>query len=174
MRTLAALFVVAVAIYLQQPSPRPSFAGTWVLESATSASSENPTALTVRETIQRKTLRGEAMPAPYVSDLAVERHYASRVVSQDYRVGGVGGSVGFGPTMTSGPRPQTHFSVAWEGDSLVFFNGRYSGPSASSGPYTEHREVWSVDAQQKLHVALTDRGSNRPTTTTTLIYRKQQ
>jgi hypothetical protein len=178
MRTLAALFVVAVAIYLQQPSPKPSFAGTWVLESSTAASSDNPTALTVRESVQRKTLRGEPLPTAYLSDLTVERHYTSRVVSEDYRVGSVEGRVEGGPAMpTSAParaqQADTRFSVAWDGNSLVFSNGKYSGPSTSSGPYSEHREVWSIDAQQKLHVALTDSGSDRPTSMRTLTYRRR-
>jgi hypothetical protein len=68
--------------------------------------------------------------------------------------------------------PQTRFSVRWDGNRLVIDTGRYSGPTREAGPYTEHAEVWQLDAGGMLILSITDRGSGIASTTNTLTYRK--
>ena len=51
--------------------------------------------------------------------------------------------------------------------------GNYSGPTRESGPYTEHAEVWWLDAEGRLVIKVTDRSSGAESTTRTLTYQRR-
>jgi hypothetical protein len=70
----------------------PDFSGEWVLVEASGTASDPASALTVRQTIARTTRLGEPR-MPYFSDLTVERHFKSGVVSESYKIGMIGGTV---------------------------------------------------------------------------------
>jgi hypothetical protein len=71
-----------------------------------------------------------------------------------------------------GPNTHTRFSVRWDGDTLVIETGSYTGPTRDSGPYSEHEEIWSLDAQRRLAMTVTDRGSGTESKTVRLTYRR--
>jgi hypothetical protein len=128
----------------------PDFSGEWVLVQASAGASDAASALTVRQSITHTTKRGEPM-TPWLSDLTVERHFKSGVVSESYKIGMSSGTVG--GVSGGAPLPQrewTTAAVTWEGASLVIRTGKYSGPPQEPGPYTEHEEVWSFDQSGRL------------------------
>ena len=62
--------------------------------------------------------------------------------------------------------------MSWEDNRLVINTGSYSGPTREAGPYTEHSEVWQLDAAGMLILSIVDRGSSIASTAKTLTYRK--
>jgi hypothetical protein len=169
MRTIAwlsaSLFLLAAPLGGQD---KPDFSGRWILEDWTPASSDVARVLTVRH----------SLAPPPASDLTIERESAAGVRSDSYRIGIVGGVVGgidsagrgFGP---DGQRPQSRFSVTWQGDELVIALADYSGSTRDAGPWVEHTEVWSLDAEDTLRITATDRRPGEPPVTRTLTYRTQ-
>ena len=135
-------------------------------------------ALTVRQSMGGTTARGT--PAePFSRDLTVEREFSTGARTESYQIGVVGGVVG-GVDRTGrgagpdGQTPQTRFAVRWDRNRLVIETGTYSGPTRESGPYTEHTEAWSLDAQSRLVMTVTDRRSGAESATRTLTYRRRQ
>jgi hypothetical protein len=54
---------------------------------------------------------------------------------------------------------RTHDSLKWEGGTLVFEQGSYTGPAPETGEWREHREGWSLDADGRLRITIVTRGS---------------
>jgi len=172
--TLSTCMLVLLGSVVAQTPKEPDFSGEWVLVKASGTGSDPAPALTVRQTITRTTVRGEPM-TPWFSDLTVERHFRTGVVSETYKIGMSGGSVSGTVTAASSLRREerTTAAVMWEGESLIIRTSRYSGPPHESGPYTEHEEVWSIDPSGRLSITITDRSSGTQTATVMLIYRRQ-
>lgn len=171
---LVLLLLIAASVRAQD---KPDFSGHWVLENPQEFTSDIARALTVRQSIEGSTARGTPME-PFFSDLTVEREFSTGARSESYQIGVVGGVVGgvdrAGPGAgPDGHSPQTRFAVRWDGNRLVIETGTYSGPTRESGPYTEHTEAWSLDAQSRLVITLTDRRSGGESATRTLTYRRR-
>jgi len=155
---------------------KPDFSGRWVLAASPGAGPNVARSLTVRQPIVRTNVYGAPMD-PLFGELTVERQFVSAVRTDIYQIGVTGGRVGgvvptgrgTGPDMNI---PEDRFSVRWEGNRLVIETGNYSGPTREAGPYTEHVEVWQLDARGMLILSVTDRGSGIESTTKTLTYRK--
>lgn len=162
---LGSYVLVLLVSGVAQIPKEPDFSGEWVLVQGNSAASDPAPALTVRQTTTRTTMRGEPM-TPWFSELGVERHFRTGVVSENHKIGLIGGTV-------SGIGEQTTAAVTWEGASLIIRTGKYSGPPPEPGPYTEHEEVWSFDPSGRLLITITDRSSGPQPTTVRLIYRRQ-
>lgn len=155
---------------------KPDFSGRWVLENPADSASDIARSLTVRQSIVRTTARGTPME-PFLKDLTVEREFSTGARSESYQIGVVGGVVGgvdrTGRAGPDGQNRETRFSVRWDGNRLVIETGTYSGPTRESGPYTEHTEVWSLDAESRLVMTVTDRRSGAESSTRTLTYRRR-
>lgn len=155
---------------------KPDFSGRWILETSAGASRDVARSLTVRQPVVRTNVYGAPMP-PFFKELSVERQFVTDVRTDIYQIGVEGGMVGGVLPANRGAAPdvnvsQTRFSVRWEDNRLVIDSGSYSGPTREAGPYTEHTEVWQLDAAGMLVVSITDRGSGIASTTKTLTYRK--
>jgi hypothetical protein len=154
------------------PQTRPGFSGTWVLEHQQSAP-DAPRQLMIR---QSKTC---AAPFEHVEELTVERTFDDDVRVLTYRVGIGGGVVGgigedgrgSGP---GGQRPTSKYSVRWDlRGRLVIETASYSGLTRAAGPYTEHTELWWLDATGALVMTLEHRTESGETTRT-LTYRREE
>jgi hypothetical protein len=155
---------------------RPDFSGHWVLADPSDFASTIARELTVHQSIVHQSVRGDAIE-PFFKTLTVERRLPSGLRSESYEMGTEGGTVGgVDPSgRESGPNdksPQTRVSVKWDGDRLVIETGSDSGRTRDSGPYTEHDEVWSLDAQGQLLITVTDRGSAVRSSTSNFTYRR--
>jgi hypothetical protein len=154
---------------------KPDFSGRWILETSAGAGPDVARSLTVRQSIVRTNVYGAPME-PFFKDLTVERELVSEVRTDTYQIGLEGGVVGGIPanreTAPGVNVSQTRFSVRWEGNRLVIDTGSSSGPTREAGPYTEHTEVWQLEAGGMLILSITDRGSGIPSTMKTLTYRK--
>jgi hypothetical protein len=168
-----------VALIVRSPlvPDKPDFSGQWILVNPSDASSGSAQELIVRQSARRESVLGTRIDPPFIT-LAVERHFESGMRSETYPIGIIGGTVGgldktgrgSGP---SGRVARTSYSTKWDGDKLVIENSSYSGPTPESGPYTEHVEVWSLDAEGRLLMAVTDRSSIAGRKTTMLTYRRR-
>jgi hypothetical protein len=155
---------------------QPDFSGRWVLAAPPAAGPGVARSLTVLQPIVGTNVYGAPM-TPFFKELTVERQFLRDVRTDTYQIGVAGASSGVGATgHGSGPDvhvPETRFSVRWEGARLAIDSGVYSGPTRAAGPYTEHSEVWQLDAAGMLIVSVTDRGSGTESTTNILTYRKR-
>ena len=148
--TLFSAVVVLLVSGVTQNPKEPDFSGEWVLVKASGTASDPAPALTVRQTITRTTRRGGPME-PYFSEITIERHFDSGVVAERYKIGIVRGTVsGTAPGASSQQGERMVVAVTWQGDNLIIRTGKYSGPPEQPGPYTEHEEMWSLDANGKL------------------------
>ncbi len=104
-------------------------------------------------------------------------HRGGSVRSELYTMGTIGGTIGgvVGNTGTGlhGHSQQTRFSTGWDRDRLVIQITNNSGHPADAGDESEHKEVWSLDAQGALLVSITDSAPGTGPTTTTLMYRRR-
>jgi hypothetical protein len=149
---------------------KPDFTGEWVLMAPYGGAMDAAPELSVRQWLEHKTsVRGVPIDIPHVT---IERQFQTGVRSESYQIGIVGGMTS-GSISANVPGVRTQYAVKWDGDRLVIETGRYSGPTRESGPYSEHDEVWSLDAQGTLVMTVTDRGSGTETRTTQLTYRKR-
>lgn len=156
----------------QVPS-RPDFSGEWVLVTASGSTAEHASALTVRQTVTRTTMRGEPM-TPWFSRMTVVRRFKSGAVSETRDIGTIGATVPGIPVGGSSPQGEwTTMAVDWRGKSLVIKTTKSSQPPGDSGSFTAHEEVWSLDRKGRLVIAATDRGATIKTTTVQLVYRRQ-
>jgi hypothetical protein len=152
----------------------PDFSGQWNLETSADADPAVAQSLTVRQHAVRTNVYGDPIPL-FFKELTVERRFGNDVRTETYQIGIEGGVVGGVSPPNRGIDvnvSRTRFSVRWEDNRLVIDIGSYSGPSREAGPFTEHTEVWQLDATGMLILSMTDRGSGIPSTTKTLMYRK--
>ena len=153
---------------------KPDFSGRWILETSAGPGPDGARALTVRQAVARPNVYGAPMP-PFFKELSVDRQFGTDVRTETYQIGVEGGMVSGISPANRGIAPefsQTRFSVRWDDNRLVIDTGIYSGRTRDAGPYTEHTEMWQLDAAGKLIVSTTDRRSGIASTTKTLTYRK--
>jgi hypothetical protein len=149
---------------------KPDFSGVWMLESGSSGV-DIPQTLSVSQSLVRTNVRGEPIP-PFFKDITVRRSLPDGTHSETYQIGIVGGTVA-GTADGNAGRPRTHHRVAWEEQALVIESGSYTGAVQESGDWTERREVWSLDSNGRLHLAITTRSSVDASTTVMAMYRRQ-
>src|SRR5262249_42769533 len=143
----------------------------WILESGSSGA-DIPQTLSVSQSLVRTNVRGEPMK-PFFAHITVTRAFTKGTRSETYQIGVVGGTV-FGRADTTVTSPRTlHNRVTWEQQTLVVENGSYTGSVPETGDWTERREVWSLDSDGRLRVAITTRSSVDAPRTVTLVYRRQ-
>ena len=178
--TVVALAIVPMlAVATAAAQDKPDVSGTWALADPASVGPDAARNLTLTMTVVRQNVRGEPI-GPFFDSLTVTREFATGARSVDsYRLGVEGGTargtVGGLSTAGAGSRAsasQTRFSVRWQGNRLVIETASYSGASREAGPYTEHAEVWQLDAAGMLILTVTDRGSEFETRTSILTYRR--
>ena len=164
MSPLGLIMLATVALAAQS---QPDFSGRWVLAAPAQAGPGIPSALSVRQSLARTTMRGDPMK-PFFRDITIERRLETGPFSESRAIGVEGGTV-----IGSVPDgPKTINRVAWEGTSLVFENGSDAGQSPGAGEWTERREVWSLDPDGRLRIAITTRSSAAEPRTVTLVYRR--
>jgi hypothetical protein len=134
---------------------KPDFSGRLILAEATRGN-DIARVLVVRQTVARTNVRGEPI-APYFNEISIEREFASATPAETHAIGIVGGFVSGTAAGSAGPRSQ--HAVTWDGNALVFENGTYTGKLPETGVWAERREVWSLDADGRLRVSITTRGS---------------
>jgi hypothetical protein len=177
MRRLGLLSILSILVADPvEAQDKPDFSGHWVLATSAGSGPDVAQSLTVRQPIVRTDVFGAPIE-PYFKELTVEREVGSRVRTDTYQIGLEGGTVGAVASAGGGINPnanrsQTRFSVRWEGDRLVIETASNSGPTSQAGPYTEHTEVWQLNASGMLILSITDRGSGIGSTSITLAYRK--
>jgi len=168
-RTLSvALIMLATVTFAAQG--KPDFSGRWILATPWPSDPDIPSALSVRQTLVRTTIHGDPIE-PFFRDIAVDRQFESRTRSETDLIGVLGGVV---PGIRADGRPNgptAHRAVKWEGNSLVFETGSYTGQRPETGVWAERREVWSLDPDGRLRVVITSRSSSDPREIT-LVYRR--
>jgi hypothetical protein len=167
---LGILALVAARVAAQE---EPDFSGRWVLESAAQDGADVPSALTVRQSLVRTTVRGEPMK-PFFKDITVERELKGATRIETYQIGIIGGSVAGLRADGTSTGARTRHSVRWEGRTLVIESGSDTGSGPEGGESAERREGWSLDSQGLLHVAITTRGAGDRSSTIALSYRRQR
>ncbi len=159
MRMTLVVVLVSVIAETTAAQGKPDFSGRWVLVNPATASD-----------IARDLVVRESFEAP-VTVLTVERRSTGEVHIATYKIGLAEGRTGAITEDGRGPTRTTK-SAMWDGDRLVIETGTYSGARRQAGPYSEHDEVWSLDAQGRLVMIVTDRGSGTELRTTQLTYRR--
>jgi hypothetical protein len=169
MRTILwLLLLTSLVAAVVEAQEKPDFSGSWVLQDPPQSNVDIPRVLTIRQPLRSTTARGEPMP-PVFLDLTVEKHFESEVRTDTYHIGteGVTGTFGaFG-----GSRSSSRFSVRWDGVRLRIETKSY--PTSDTSGYTEHNEVWWLDAQGRRLITVVDRRSDSESATRTLTYRRQ-
>lgn len=150
---------------------KPDFSGRWILVSPRQSDLDIPSALSVRQTLVQTTIHGNPME-PFFKDIAVDRQFESSTRSETHLIGVVGGVVPGFRADGSPSGPPTHHGVKWEGNSLVFESGSYTGQRAEAGVWAERREIWSLDPDGRLRVVITTSSSADGSRTVTLVYRR--
>lgn len=121
------------------------FSGTWVLETADSATV--PQRLVVQQPVTTTNARGAPMPPAYLW-LTVERWFRNGVQKDSYQIGVIGGVVGGLPRLDgTTPSPSQQWSVTWQGKALRM-------ESATAAPRTRRVEVWQLDEKARLVVTI--------------------
>jgi hypothetical protein len=152
--------LVSVIAETTAAQSNPDFSGRWVLVNPAAASD-----------IARDLVVRESFEAP-VTVLTVERRSKGDVRIATYKIGLAWGRTSGITEDGQGPITRTRLSATWDGDRLVIETGTYWGATRESGPYSEHDEIWSLDAQGRLVMIVTDRGSGTELRTTQLTYRR--
>jgi len=149
------------------------FTGTWVLESATSQP-DTPQLVVVDQPIRSTNVRGEPIPPAYFR-ITIRRVTAGVATTIESRfIGVVGGSVE-GSVDPARRNRRGHNETVWDGSSLVFSDGSYSGDSPRTGEWTERREVWSLSGDGSvLVVEISMQSSDSPPHTEKRLYRRRQ
>jgi len=70
----------------------------------------------------------------------------------------------------SGTVPGPIAPLRWDGNALVFESGSYTGQRPETGTWAERHEIWSLDADGRLRVAITTRSSGDGSKDITLMY----
>jgi hypothetical protein len=121
--------------------------------------------------------RSIACRTPYFKTITVERELATPRRTDSYDIGISGGVVsGFAARGNDDPTdtPRSTYSLEWFGAQLLFTNASYSGKTKSSGPYTEHSELWTFEPRGRLVIRTSDESSEHAHTTITVRYRKHR
>jgi hypothetical protein len=147
----ACLALVTVAIPVQVlPQEKPNFSGTWTLEKISESSAAVPNTLIVNQ---------DAMA------ISITRAVGTSTTVSTHRLGIVGGRVESGGSSTTR-------QVWWFGDSLRFDEGSYR--DKNFGHDSERSEVWSLSADGRLSVEISERRSGERTSRLTAVYKKQR
>ena len=169
-----ALWVVVLIVLASSSVPAqdsPDFTGRWILESPSQPAPDTPGALSVRQLLVSTNVRGEPM-RPFFKDITIEREFESGTRSETHEIGVVGGVL---PVLGADGRtsgPNLHHAVRWDANALVFESGSYTGQRPETGVWTERREVWSLDSNDRLHLMITTRSSVDALRTVALVYRR--
>ena len=150
---------------------KPDFSGRWVLAIPQQSDTDSPLALSVRQTVVRTTVRSDPME-PFFRDITIEREFETSTRSETHLIGVQGGTVSGVRADGSPTGPRTHHAVKWEGNALVFESGTYTGQYPETGTWAERREMWSLEADGRLRVAITNRSSGDGPRAATLHYRR--
>ena len=151
---------------------KPDFSGRWVLAAPQQSAADIPLALSVGQTLVRTTVRGDPME-PFFRDITIERQFETGTRSETHLIGVQGGTVpGLGAD-GSPNGPTAHHAVKWDGNALVFESGSHTGQRPETGKWAERREIWSLDADGRLRVAITTRSSGDSSKDITLMYRRR-
>jgi hypothetical protein len=148
------------------PPEQPDFSGSWIL-TASVGSAGGPESLSVKQTLVERNVRGEPMK-PFFKEITITRRSDSRVASETFQIGAVGGGVpGSGAGGVS-----TYHRVGWEDLALVIETATYTGLARETGNWSERREIWSLDSSGVLHVEITTRSRNTPKKIEARLYRR--
>jgi hypothetical protein len=128
-------------------------------------------ALSVRQTLVRTTVRGDPME-PFFRDITIGRQFETGTQSETHLIGVQGGRVSGRRADGSLTGPTTHHAVTWDGNALVFESRSYTGQYPETGTWAEGREIWSLEADGRLRVAITRRSSGDGSRAVTLLYRR--
>ena len=140
----SSLILITLATVTFAVQNKPDFSGRWILATPPQSGPDIPLALSVRQTVVRTTIHGDAME-PFFKDITVDRQFEGGTQSETRQIGVLGGVVP-GLRRDGGPSVQTtHHEVKWEGDSLVFEDASYTAQHRESGLWAERRENWSLD-----------------------------
>jgi hypothetical protein len=167
-RLLIVIVGAAVGLAAQD---KPDFSGRWVLASSEQPGPDTPRALSVRQSIVRTTVRGEPM-TPFFKDIAIDREFESGTRSETHAIGVIGGVVPGLRKDGSPDGPRGHHAVTWDQNALTFESGSHTGETPGTGVWAERREVWSLEPDGRLRVAITTRSSVDAARTVTLMYRR--
>lgn len=150
---------------------KPDFSGSWVLESGAQAAPEIPQSMSVNQTLERTNVRG-GVGTVILQNISIKRDLEGGTRSDMYRIGLMGGAVaGLSAGIRTGT--STHFRVVWAEQALVIETGSYTGEKPESGEWTERREIWSLEPDGRLRLAITTRSSVEDSRTVILVYRRQ-
>ena len=109
---------------------------------------------------------------PFFRDITIERQFETGTRSETHLIGVQGGTVSSMPADGSPSGRTAHHAVKWNGNALVFESGSHTGLRPETGVWTERREIWSLDADGRLRVAITTRSSGDGSRAITLQYRR--
>jgi hypothetical protein len=170
-KALCSVVLVLVVATPRAAQEEPDFSGRWILESPSPPAPDTPRALSVRQSLVRTNVRGEAMK-PFFNDITIDREFESGTRSETHQIGVVGGVVPGFREDGSPDGPRRHHAVKWDGNALLFESGSYTGQAPETGVWDERREVWSLDPNGRLRLAITTRSSVDGSRTVTLVYRR--
>jgi hypothetical protein len=163
---------VVLASTTPAPQDKPDFSGRWILETPAPPVADMPRALTIHQSLVRTNVRGEPMK-PFFKDITVDREFESGTRSETFWIGVEGGIAPGLREDGSRDGAYIHTAVRWEDNTLAIERGSHTGPTPETGVWTERREVWSLEANGRLRVAITTRSSVDGSKTVTLVYRRQ-
>jgi hypothetical protein len=171
------MLIMVGLVVLASTAPRaqhmPDLSGQWVLESLAPPVSDMPRALSIRQSLVRTNVRGEAVK-PFFKDITIDREFESGTRTETFLIGVVGGKDPGTRVDGSPDGPYTRTAVVWEGNTLAIERGSHTGPTPETGVWTERREVWSLKGADRLLVAVTSRSSVDDPKTVTLTYRRER
>jgi hypothetical protein len=133
---------------------KPDFSGRWVLTASTDVNSNAAQELAI----------SQADETPWTV-LNIERRSKDGVRSERYRTG-------VRQFVERREGPNTRLEAKWDGDTLVFERGTYSGRAPESRVDTMHEERWSIDPQGMLLIIVADRSASAEARTR-LLYQKR-
>ena len=163
---LSTCFLVFLTVAATTSQERPDFSGRWILVNPDGSPSNVPRTLSVEASFRRQSVNGTPINPPLVT-LRVEPRFGNAIKWATYLIGTSGGVVG--GLSNERLRTESRHSTRWDDDKLVVDFAEYADGKLTS----EHREVWSLDGQGTLSIAVTDRIVGDAQTTTNLSYRRQ-
>ena len=168
--------LVCVGLLSHQAASAPAgvdFSGRWTLVMAVPMDADVPTTLAVRQSIRRTNIRGEPI-TPFYDQIAFDYKSSAGMHSETFMVGIIGGTFGGGVSST-GTRIRavsSHHAVTWNGPSLVFELGTYTGDTPGTGDWTERRETWALQPNGELAITVATSGSAVSARTVSALYRR--
>lgn len=146
------------------------FSGRWELDAGQQTGIDVVLVLTIDEPPLQSRSAGSVRDSS--NDLVrVVRELETGALTEVYRLGVPAVTIsGFGPGRPRGPK--THVRATRAPAKLTIASGSYTGPMRESGEWTEQVETWSFEPDGRLRVTIASRGSNRPDTTVSRLYRR--